>query len=163
MTCEEARARIAQAVLGPEAAGCGTGSLDPETRSHLSGCEECREFLKDLTAMSAMALDEKSATEEATRDLIESRLALPAIESAIEEGLARRDSGARHKGASFMENLAFVLFAIAVLTAQVAIFVRLSPVAVLGLEAGLNWLAPFIFYAIYRLDRRRGREEEGSR
>ena len=164
MTCDDARARMVETVLGAPAEGLTAESLDAETRAHLDDCQECREFLRDLVAMNKMAAVESTGAEGNAEELIESRLSLPAIESAIEEGLAGRDSVKARKGASLMENLAFLLFALSVLAVQVSLFIRLRPEVVLGLEAGLNWLAPFAFYIIYRLDRRSSRrEEEGSR
>jgi len=164
MTCDAARAHMVEAVLGAPAAGFTPESLDDEVRSHLAGCEDCREFLKDLVAMNKMAGAERSHAESQVAALVESRLSLPAIDSAIEEGLKRRESAARPRGASLLENLAFLAFAAVVLTLQVSLLTRLRPEVVIGVEAGLNWLAPLTLYIIYRLDRRLSRrEEEGSR
>lgn len=144
--CEAVRGRLIDAAMSAE--GFTEGSLDDSTRSHLAECAECRAFLDQILAMKRLAAEEASVAEPDMR----------AIHAAIDEGMAR----AAPTGATLVEKVAFLLFALVLVTAQVLLLRRLRPIGVLALEAGLNWVAPFVFYIVFRLDRRARRKGAAS-
>ncbi|MGE5579092.1 MAG: hypothetical protein ACM3WU_03520 [Bacillota bacterium] len=165
--CLDAEARIIEAVLDTpkDDGGFKIDLLDSKTREHLDVCDRCRAFLKDLLELQEAVVLDRETAHDRGRELVEARLALPAIQSAIDQGLERRNAAYRQKGASLAENLAFAAFAFLVLLVQAFTLTRLRPEVALGLEAGLNWLAPFVFYVIFRLDQRRtarAAQAEGS-
>ncbi len=129
----------------------------------MSRRDEDRAFLEDQAKIQSIAERARDKVEGRIRERVESRLSMPAIEAAIDEGLARREALSGRGGASLWENIAFLAFAAVVLAIQTVVLLRLRPAVFLGLEAGLNWLAPFVFYVIFRLDRRAVRRREEAR
>lgn len=165
--CLDAEAQIVEAILETPKndRGFRIEQLDSKTREHLDVCHRCRAFLKDLLELQETVVLDRKTAHDRGKELVEARLALPAIQSAIDQGLERRTAAHRRKGASLAENLAFAAFAFLVLLAQAFTLTRLRPEVALGLEAGLNWLAPLVFYVIFRLDQRRtvrAAQAEGS-
>ena len=156
-TCAGIRSRLLDSVIGAPASGFKSESLDPEIRAHLDACDECSAFRDELLCIQKTAEQARMAAESTLGERAKSSSAMQTIWSAIDEGLERREALPRRKGSLLVENLAFLTFALAVLFAQAMVLLRLKPAVVIGLEAGLNWLAPFIFYVIFRLDRRPAR------
>jgi hypothetical protein len=128
----------------------------------MSRRDEDRAFLEEAEKIRMIAEKARETAEGRVRERVDSGLSMPAISAAIDEGLARRDALSRREGASIRENVAFVTLATAVAALRMAAYSRLQPALVLGLEAGLIWLSPFIFYVIFRLDRRAAQRGEGE-
>lgn len=161
--CESVRGRLIDAVMGDRL--FDEASLDEATRSHLAECPECRAFLDQLLAVQRLAAE---AYREMGADVEEAAQAEPdmrAIEAAIDEGMARAAGFAvspmeasKRAGASLLERVAFLLFSLVVVGSQFLLMRRLGPVIVLALQAGLNWVAPFVLYAVYALNKRARKE-----
>lgn len=160
--CAKVRARIIDAVVGSPKSEFDMLALEPYVAAHLANCAGCAEFLADLVSIQRMAERDRTASENDARRRLEVPPSGSFIDTAIDEGLTRKERLPGWKGASLLENVAFLAFAILILSLQFTLFSRLRPEVVLGVEVALNWLAPFAFYAIYRLDSKtaRGGEED---
>ncbi len=146
--CEEIRAHLIDAVMGP--GDFNLDSLDPEIKAHLRGCEECEAFLDDVVRLK-QAANEAYASSEVQVEVRPGEAA-QAVQAAVGEGLARRAAAeAGRRGANLLERALFLLFAAGVLAVQALLFRHMRIAWFLALEAGLNYLAPLVFYCIVAL------------
>lgn len=164
-SCEAVRRQLIDAVMDRES--FSEESLDENTRSHLAQCSKCRAFLNEVLAVKRFGAEAYRELGSGAEEAAEVRPDMEAISAAIDEGMARA-SGARPSraattaGATFIEKVAFLVFAVALVTAQVLFLRRLRPVSVLAIEVGLNWLAPFVFYVAFRIGSRTLRKEAAN-
>lgn len=127
-------------------AGFHPDSVPDEVRGHLEGCPECRAFLDELVATRRLA---EALPAEAEVSLMEGQ-------AAVRRALAAAGGQAAIAQSTWRERLGFVLMAGAMLGAQVLLLKILQPAGFVAFEVALNWLAPFIFYVIFRMDNRTG-------
>lgn len=124
-------------------AGFHLDAVPAEVRGHLEGCPECRAFLDELLAARRLA---GALPAEAGVSLMEAQAAVRrALAAAGRQAVAQ---------SNWREGLGFVLMAGAMLGAQALLLKMLEPGGFVAFQVALNWLAPFLFYIIFRLDNR---------
>lgn len=140
-------------------------TLPGEIQQHLDACPECREFLDDLIAarrvLTSVEPDIQVAASE-TRFAVEKALRAAGLLGEIPDGAEStlvRTSPVQTAKLTLKEVVGFALMAGVSLGFQALALVYLKPQRFLGLHAILNWLAPFILYAILRVD---GRQYQGG-
>ncbi|HHY93764.1 MAG TPA: hypothetical protein GX513_01950 [Firmicutes bacterium] len=132
--------------------GFHPGSLKATVRAHLDGCPECRAFLNEVLAARRVA------------EILRAEAEVPAVEAeaAVRRALAAvpaRRRQATPAKLTWQERLGFALMAAVVLGVQALLLQQLPPSGFLALELAVNWLAPFVFYIIFRSDNR-GKDNE---
>lgn len=125
-------------------AGFHLDSVPAEVRDHLEGCPECRAFLDELVATRRLAGALPA----------EGEVSLMEAQAAVRRAVAAAGRHARVAQSTWRERLGFVLMAGAMLGAQALLLELLEPAGFVVFQVALNWLAPFLFYILFRLDNR---------
>lgn len=165
--------------------GPGDEALPPEVRDHLKICPECRQFFAEVKTARRLALSatvDTDVTEAETRLAVEramrtaETIQVSAITEAATQEAPRREAPAHetpvheaptHETATPllptpMEKAGFALMALGILGVQALLAAALRPAGFVALEIFLNWMAPFTFYIIFRLNRLAGDGKEGA-
>lgn len=141
--------------------------LNPQIQTHLQKCQKCKKFWNDLVAMHKMF----SKVELRIQPNVEaiSKAVTSAMEQMVIEQVESDEtltSAEKHKLAerkptiSWPEKIGFLLLATLGVLFQGFLLSCFKPSGFLVFNIGFNWLTPFVFYFIYRLDRRSLRSQK---